>query len=447
MIKNVMRLPYLVGASIALLEVLGGGAEARADDSFRLHAEAGLAHAIGAPQSSEFGFGGGGALAGELAIGRLLGIQLELSALGLAQGSPPPVAHVAAPSAAAEFGGMLGLRFRPMGATRVAGLWIDANGGAAYTGDVVRATFDAHVGYDFRLGQTGRWDLGPFVGYTQVFEPSDTVVPGDAHILWVGVHAALGASRGDRDHDGIYDDEDACPDVPGIRTNDPKTNGCPRGDRDHDGVFDDEDACPDVPGIRTNDPKTNGCPRSDRDNDTVYDDEDACPDVPGVRTNDPKTNGCPPAGDKVRLEGETIVLDDILHFDLDSPRVRRESMPILRKLAEFMNANPDIIEIDIEGHADETGTEAHNMELSRMRAYSVKQALKEFGVDPKRMTTHSYGESRPRVQGHAEESLRQNRRVEFTVTRSRAKPQELSPQSPGAASPAPPPAPVPGGSR
>jgi OOP family OmpA-OmpF porin len=103
----------------------------------------------------------------------------------------------------------------------------------------------------------------------------------------------------DRDGDGIPDDQDACPDVPGVRTDDPKTNGCPppAPDRDKDGIPDKEDACPDVPGIRTNDPKTNGCP-SDRDHDTIIDIEDACPDVPGIRTSDPKTNGCPPDPDR-----------------------------------------------------------------------------------------------------------------------------------------------------
>jgi OOP family OmpA-OmpF porin len=103
----------------------------------------------------------------------------------------------------------------------------------------------------------------------------------------------------DRDGDGIPDDQDACPDVPGVRTDDPKTNGCPppAPDRDGDGIPDSEDACPDVAGVRTNDPKTNGCP-SDRDHDTIIDIEDACPDVPGVRTNDPKTNGCPPDPDR-----------------------------------------------------------------------------------------------------------------------------------------------------
>ena len=61
-----------------------------------------------------------------------------------------------------------------------------------------------------------------------------------------------------------------------------------------DGVSDSKDACPDVPGIRTTGPKTNGCP-SDRDGDGVPDAEDACPDTTGARTSDPRTHGCGPA--------------------------------------------------------------------------------------------------------------------------------------------------------
>ncbi|HEY8074593.1 MAG TPA: thrombospondin type 3 repeat-containing protein, partial [Labilithrix sp.] len=131
----------------------------------------------------------------------------------------------------------------------------------------------------------------------------------------------------DRDRDGIPDEEDACPDTAGVRTNDPRTNGCPPPppDRDRDGIVDPLDACPDVPGVPDPDPKKNGCPPDrdgdgipdvtdacpdvkgvadpdphkngcppDRDGDGVYDSEDACPDTPGVRTTDPKTNGCPP---------------------------------------------------------------------------------------------------------------------------------------------------------
>ncbi len=101
----------------------------------------------------------------------------------------------------------------------------------------------------------------------------------------------------DRDKDGVADRNDACPDTPGVPTDDPKTNGCPPRDRDHDGIPDAEDACPDVPGVKTDDPKTNGCP-PDRDHDGVPDSEDKCIDVPGVRMDDKAINGCPPDSDK-----------------------------------------------------------------------------------------------------------------------------------------------------
>jgi outer membrane protein OmpA-like peptidoglycan-associated protein len=100
----------------------------------------------------------------------------------------------------------------------------------------------------------------------------------------------------DRDHDGILDKDDACPDVAGVHTDDPKTNGCPPPppppDRDHDGVLDQDDACVDVPGVKTGDPKTNGCP-PDRDQDGIIDSQDACPDDKGVQNADPMLNGCP----------------------------------------------------------------------------------------------------------------------------------------------------------
>src|SRR3712207_8451842 len=54
----------------------------------------------------------------------------------------------------------------------------------------------------------------------------------------------------DRDGDGVLDPNDACPDQPGEKTEDPKTNGCPPADKDKDGVLDRDDACPDKAGDR-----------------------------------------------------------------------------------------------------------------------------------------------------------------------------------------------------
>ncbi|MDC0748639.1 OmpA family protein [Polyangium mundeleinium] len=101
--------------------------------------------------------------------------------------------------------------------------------------------------------------------------------------------------KSDKDHDGIPDAEDACPDVFGVSDPDPNKNGCPL-DKDNDGIPDAKDACVDVPGVKNADPKKNGCP-SDKDNDGIPDAKDACPDVPGVADPDPKKNGCPPDKD------------------------------------------------------------------------------------------------------------------------------------------------------
>jgi outer membrane protein OmpA-like peptidoglycan-associated protein len=91
----------------------------------------------------------------------------------------------------------------------------------------------------------------------------------------------------------------------------------------------------------------------------------------------------------------------------------------VKKVADFIEATPDIQEINIEGHADEIGTEEYNMYLSEQRALAVKALLVKFGVDASKLTTHAYGKTRPLVEGHAEEQRRENRRVQFTITRAR----------------------------
>jgi outer membrane protein OmpA-like peptidoglycan-associated protein len=121
----------------------------------------------------------------------------------------------------------------------------------------------------------------------------------------------------------------------------------------------------------------------------------------------------------VRVEGDRIILDDIIHFDTDDSRVHHVSWPLVKKLADLINANPDILEVHILGHADKTGTEEHNKILSQARADSVKRLLVRFGVDDKRLTTESFGASKPRAEGFNETALSQNRRVEFIITKTR----------------------------
>lgn len=99
----------------------------------------------------------------------------------------------------------------------------------------------------------------------------------------------------DKDHDGIEDDLDQCPDIPEDKDGFEDGDGCPEIDNDDDGIIDREDACPNVPGVKSADPKKNGCPAPDTDGDGIGDDVDACPTLKGVRSDDPKKNGCPAA--------------------------------------------------------------------------------------------------------------------------------------------------------
>jgi OOP family OmpA-OmpF porin len=104
-------------------------------------------------------------------------------------------------------------------------------------------------------------------------------------------HGCPVVTPADRDGDGILDVDDACPNEPGPPNADKSKHGCPERDQDGDGFLDDVDACPTVKGIASTDPKKHGCPDSDKDG--IFDADDACPDEPGVASEDPKKNGCP----------------------------------------------------------------------------------------------------------------------------------------------------------
>jgi hypothetical protein len=97
----------------------------------------------------------------------------------------------------------------------------------------------------------------------------------------------------DMDHDGVKDDVDGCPEIPEDKDGVEDADGCPEIDNDDDGIIDKEDACPNVKGVASKDPRKNGCPISDADGDGIEDVVDACPNEKGVRDPDPKKNGCP----------------------------------------------------------------------------------------------------------------------------------------------------------
>src|SRR5450432_3873605 len=217
----------------------------------------------------------------------------------------------------------------------------------------------------------------------------------------------------DRDHDGILDAEDACPDVPGIRTEDPTTNGCPPPeDRDKDGILDADDACPDEPGVKTDDPKTNGCPApKDRDKDGILDADDACPDAPGPANPDPKKNGCPAA----RVESGQIKILERVEFENNSAKLRPASDGVLNAVLDVLTSHPEFGKLGVEGHTDNHGAAAYNKRLSEQRAASVMKWLIDHGVARARLSAQGFGLERPIDTNNTEEGRQNNRRVEFHI--------------------------------
>ncbi|HEX4340921.1 MAG TPA: OmpA family protein [Polyangiaceae bacterium] len=212
----------------------------------------------------------------------------------------------------------------------------------------------------------------------------------------------------DRDKDGILDPDDACPDEKGIESDDPKKNGCP--DRDGDGIFDADDACPDEKGVANDDPKKNGCPPpKDTDGDGINDDEDACPNDPGPRNDDPKKNGCPAA----HIEKGQIRIIEQVQFATGSDKILPASDTVLEAVRKILADHAEIGKLSVEGHTDNRGSAPYNKALSTRRAASVMKWLTSHGVDAKRLSSVGFGLEHPLDTNDTEEGRQTNRRVEF----------------------------------
>jgi OOP family OmpA-OmpF porin len=229
----------------------------------------------------------------------------------------------------------------------------------------------------------------------------------------------------DRDKDGIYDKDDACPDEPGLKNDDPAQNGCPPPpDRDGDGIIDREDACPDTKGSKNLDPSQNGCP-PDTDGDGIRDDVDACPNEKGKPDEDPTKNGCPRA---VRVTEQEIVILEQVQFKTGSAEILKTSDDLLYQVAVVLAEHPEILKIEVQGHTDDRGGERYNLRLSQKRADAVAKWLVTRGnVDAGRLSAHGYGMDEPIADNDTPEGRQKNRRVQFKILEKTSKRSEVSP--------------------
>ncbi|MEN8178686.1 MAG: OmpA family protein [Pseudomonadota bacterium] len=106
-----------------------------------------------------------------------------------------------------------------------------------------------------------------------------------------------------------------------------------------------------------------------------------------------------------------------VHFELDIHVLNVNEQDKLKQLAEFVVADQSIRRVSVDGHADDQGARVYNERLSKRRANSVEEYLKNAGVEPSQLRIQAYGERRPKINSRAESARAENRRAEIRLTR------------------------------
>ena len=113
--------------------------------------------------------------------------------------------------------------------------------------------------------------------------------------------------------------------------------------------------------------------------------------------------------------GRSVRLNNIF-FDTGKSELRPESAPELDRLVTTLNESPKIV-IEVRGHTDNTGSNELNAKLSQDRADAVREYFISKGIEPDRIGSKGFGESKPVATNDTDEGRQQNRRVEFVIVK------------------------------
>jgi peptidoglycan-associated lipoprotein len=103
-----------------------------------------------------------------------------------------------------------------------------------------------------------------------------------------------------------------------------------------------------------------------------------------------------------------------IYFDYDKYNLSGKALSTLSENAEMLMNDPNM-NVVIEGHCDERGTDEYNLALGEKRAQAARDFLVNFGIAKSRISVISFGEERPVDPGHNEEAWAKNRRAEFVT--------------------------------
>jgi outer membrane protein OmpA-like peptidoglycan-associated protein len=103
-----------------------------------------------------------------------------------------------------------------------------------------------------------------------------------------------------------------------------------------------------------------------------------------------------------------------LAFDFDKYTLKADALALLDQAVQVLEKNPTL-KIRVEGYSCNIGTEKYNLALGKRRANAVRTYLVRHGVDPKRLTTVSFGESKAKYDNSHADTRRLNRRAALVV--------------------------------
>ena len=105
---------------------------------------------------------------------------------------------------------------------------------------------------------------------------------------------------------------------------------------------------------------------------------------------------------------------DKLNFATDSAALPADAQDTTNALAQILAAYPKA-HVQLNGYADSTGTEPHNVQLGAQRAEAVAKALVAQGVDAGRIKTATGGSTNPTDTNASSQGRAENRRTELVV--------------------------------
>ncbi len=120
---------------------------------------------------------------------------------------------------------------------------------------------------------------------------------------------------------------------------------------------------------------------------------------------------------RVILTPSNIQITEKVQFAFNSAELLSASDGLLNEVADMLKDNPQIEQLQVEGHTDAVGAAAYNKKLSQSRAESVRAYLIKRGVDGDRLVAKGFGFDRLLSDGTEEADHELNRRVEFNIVK------------------------------